>query len=452
MPQSIASSPSAAAAETMMAVNNGAFADSKQLNKQFKMGAARKRESVLVRPLGCCERFFHLYARAFPVHFCLVAQVEGALDSAKLGAALEQVRRRHPALRICIVDDAETGPAFYRIDNPIKLHSAPAETAADWRWVVERELSLPFSTFPGPLMRATALWASDGASIVLTFHHAIVDALSGTRILHDVIRALAGESLEVLPPLPPVEEMIAGFAPSPVFGGEGYSRADISKARASIAQGSEGFMANLAIVEWDQEETARLTRSCKANGITVHGAICAAASRHLPASDANTIRMHCPFDLGRIMRIETTGCGVFIGAGIVEIRTMGQKPLWDDARHILDSLRTARSPAAAVGMLQRIAAEMPPTAGKDNVVALFDTLPPSSAVVSNLGVLRLAVEYGSLRLKAVWGPAMLTNLPADRQTIGVTTFAGQLRMVHQSYEPISGLLEAIRGTLLTVCA
>ena len=294
MPQSIASSPSAAAAETMMAVNNGAFADSKQLNKQFKMGAARKRESVLVRPLGCCERFFHLYARAFPVHFCLVAQVEGALDSAKLGAALEQVRRRHPALRICIVDDAETGPAFYRIDNPIELHSAPAETAADWRWVVERELSLPFSTFPGPLMRATALWASDGTSIVLTFHHAIVDALSGTRILHDVMRAIAGESLEVLPPLPPVEEMIAGFAPSPVFGGEGYSRADISKARASIAQGSEGFMANLAIVEWDQEETARLTRSCKANGTTVHGAICAAASRHLPASDANTIRMHCP--------------------------------------------------------------------------------------------------------------------------------------------------------------
>ena len=42
MPQSIASSPSAAAAETMMAVNNGAFADSKQLNKQLKMGAARK--------------------------------------------------------------------------------------------------------------------------------------------------------------------------------------------------------------------------------------------------------------------------------------------------------------------------------------------------------------------------------------------------------------------------
>ena len=71
-------------------------------------------------------------------------------------------------------------------------------------------------------MRATVLWASDGASIILTFHHAIVDALSGTRILHDVMRALAGQSLKVLPQLPPVEEMIAGGVPRSIVVREGY--------------------------------------------------------------------------------------------------------------------------------------------------------------------------------------------------------------------------------------
>jgi hypothetical protein len=427
-----------------MTMNNGAS------SQPLGTGAAAKRELALVRPLGYCERFFYLYSLAFPVHFSLVAQIEGAFDSARLAAALEQVRNRHLALRVCIVDDAETGAAFHRTDNPIALQAAPAETAADWRRVVERELSLPFNTFPGPLMRATALWASDGTSIVLTFHHAIADALSGTRILHDVMRALAGDCLEVLPPLPPVEEMIAGFATNPAVVRERTSRHDISKACGRAAQGSERFAANLAIAEWDQEETARLLRSCKANGTTVHGAICAAASRHLPASDANTIRMHCPIDLSGTMRIETAGCGLFIGAGAVEIPAKGQK-LWDDARHVVDKLRMARSPAAAAHMLKWIAAEMPPTAAKDSVVAFFASQPQSSAVISNLGVLPLAVGYGSLRLKAVWGPAMLTNLPADRQTIGVSTFAGQLRMVHQSYEPISGLLESIRGTLLSAC-
>jgi hypothetical protein len=425
-------------------MNNGAS------SHPLSAGAAEKRELALVRPLGYCERFFYLYSLAFPVHFCLVAQIEGAFDAARLAAALEQVRNRHSALRVCIVDGAEIGPAFHRTDNPIALHAALAETAADWRRVVERELSLPFNTFPGPLMRATALWASDGTSIVLTFHHAIVDALSGTRILHDVMRALAGQSLEVLPPLPPVEKMIAGFVPHSIVAGDGTSRHDISKVYGRAAQGFEKFAANLVIAEWDQEETGRLLRSCKANGTTVHGAICAATSHHLPASDVNTIRMHCPIDLSGIMRIKTAGCGLFIGTGTVEIPAKGQK-LWDDARHVVDNLRMARSPAAAANMLKWIAAEMPATTAKDSVAAFFASLPQSSAVISNLGILPLAVGYGSLRLKAVWGPAMLTNLPADRQTIGVSTFAGQLRMVHQSYEPISGLLESIRGTLLSAC-
>src|SRR6476659_8175914 len=121
MQPSIASSSFAAAAETMMATHNGAFSGSKRL----RMKAAEKRESVLVRPLGCSERFFHLYSLAFPVHFCLVAQIEGALDSAKLAEALEQVRRRHSALRVCIADDAKAGRAIYRIDNPIEIDASP---------------------------------------------------------------------------------------------------------------------------------------------------------------------------------------------------------------------------------------------------------------------------------------------------------------------------------------
>jgi hypothetical protein len=242
----------------MMTMSHGALAGSKPLG----MRSADKRELALVRPLGYCERFFYLYSLAFPVHFCLVAEIEGALDPARLGAALEQVRNRHSALRVCIVDDAETGPVFCRTDNPIELHAVPAEAAADWRRVVERELSLPFDPFPGPLMRATALWASGGTSIVLTFHHAIVDALSGTRILHDVLRTLAGDYLEVLPPLPPVEEMIAGVVSHPIVAREGTSRHDNSKACGRAAQGPEKFAANLAIAEWDQEETDRLLRSC----------------------------------------------------------------------------------------------------------------------------------------------------------------------------------------------
>ena len=93
-----------------------------------------------------------------------------------------------------IADGAETGPAFHRIDDPIQLHTAPVEATADWRAVVEGELSRPFDAARGPLTRATAVWVPDGASVVLTFHHAVMDALSGTRVLHEVMRARGRKS------------------------------------------------------------------------------------------------------------------------------------------------------------------------------------------------------------------------------------------------------------------
>jgi len=65
----------------MMTMNTGAFAGSKPL----RMEAAKERELALVRPLGYASEFFYLYSLAFPVHFCLAAQIEGALDSARLG-------------------------------------------------------------------------------------------------------------------------------------------------------------------------------------------------------------------------------------------------------------------------------------------------------------------------------------------------------------------------------
>jgi hypothetical protein len=157
-------------------------------------------------------------------------------------------------------------------------------------------------------------------------------------------------------------------------------------------------------------------------------------------------------DLSRIVGLESGACGVFLGAGVLEIPATCRKSLWLEARDVVDCLRAARSPAAVAGMLQWIAAEFPPTAGNDRVGEFFGSQPQSSAVISNLGVLPLAVDYGPLSLKAVWGPAMLTNLPAGRQTIGISTFYGRLRMVHQSYRPIPGLLEAIRRTLLAACS
>jgi Condensation domain len=409
-------------------------------------------EGRRIRPLGGVERLFYLWSLAVPVHFCLVAQIEGAIDLAGLGAALEQVRRRYPALRVCILDDAETGPMFHETENTIEISTVPVKVQADWPTVVQSELNRAFEAFPGPLMRVTFLPTSDGASIVLTFHHAIADGLSAIRVLRDVMRALAGEPLDALRPLPPIDEMMISSASTPALAPEAAPRAEISSKawERVVAQAPGKLTTNISTLEWSSEETIRLIERCRANDTTVHGAICAAAAHHLPASEGNVIRMFCPVDFTRIVGIKTGDCGNFIGPGTVELSASRRQLLWLNAREIVNSLRAVRSPSALKEALQRIAAVLPPTAGKDNMTEFFASRSPNSAVISNLGVLPLAVNFGPLTLKAVWGPAM-SSKSAGLQTIGVSTFAGRLRMVRQSYQPILGLLEAIRATLLAAC-
>jgi Condensation domain len=405
-------------------------------------------EPELARLLGCGERFFRLYAMVYPVHFCLVAQIAGSLDSRAVAAAFQQIRWRHPALRVGIVDHAETGPMFRETDDEIELGVSPKHAGADLPDIISGELNRPFDSVAGPLMRATIIWASDGASIVLTFHHAIADALSGVRIIHDLMRALAGERLDQLPPLPPLEAVIAGSPTAPAMARDVAPRNDNACNAGERRWMPDGLSAHVSLLGWDETETDRLTRCCKAHGTTVHGAICAAAARHLPASDAGTVGIVSPMDARRIAGIETGGCGVFIGACTLETPSTSRGSLWKDSRDIVRGLQAARSPAAVAGMLHGIATLLPPTAGADRMHVFLCSQPQSAAVISNLGVLPLAEDYGPLKLKAVWGPAMLTNLPADRQTIGISTFAGRLRMVHQSYQPIPGLLQRVRKTLL----
>src|SRR5258708_15489458 len=180
-----------------------------------KLPSARNDGLGLLRPLGCAEHFFHLYAQVYPVHFCLCAEIEGTVDAAALGPALDQVRERHPILRAGIAHDEELGTAFYKSCRPIELETIYGGKDADWRPIVERELQRPMGIGSAALLRVTALRAPDVTSIVLTFHHAIVDGLSAVWILHDILSALAGEQLEAFKFFSPIEEKILGPSPPP---------------------------------------------------------------------------------------------------------------------------------------------------------------------------------------------------------------------------------------------
>jgi hypothetical protein len=404
-------------------------------------------EPDFIRPLGCGEHFFNLYAQLAPVHFCLCVEIGGPVSPDALRSALSRVRERHPVLRASILADRSSGAAFYASDRPITLDTISVREEADWRPAVERELTKPMPVGATALMRAVALHAPDTTTIILTFHHAVTDGLSGVAVLRDLMRALAGERLEPLPFPPVIEEKILGWS-SPHVREQDRAR----PAPPAVPIACEYLKPNIATAELSREETARLRAQCKASGTTMYGAIAAAAARHLPVPEDGIVRMVCPMDLRGNTGIDDATCGVFIGPHTVEVAADQDGPIWPHAAQIVQQIAWARSAEAVRASIGRLAGRFPPTAENEILRAYFSAGPHSSLVLSNLGVLPIAEQYGPHTVRAVWGPAMLTNPPADRQTIGVSTFGGRLRFVHQSYHPIKGLLPAIRNRLLAACA
>jgi hypothetical protein len=415
-----------------------------------KLPSVRNDVSGLLRPLGCAEHFFHLFAQVYPVHFCVCAEIEGTVDAAALRSALDQVRERHPVLRARIAHGNELGTAFYKSDRPIELKTIYAGKEADWRPIVERELQRPMGC---ELLRVTALRAPNVTTIVLTFDHAIADGLSAVWILHDVLSALAGEQLEAFKSFSPVEEKL----PVPSWHTAGESKSDsvvptLSLTRPAAPLPPANLRPNIDTAEFTKEETGRLIERCRANNTTVHSMICAVAARCVPLSGQNVVGITSPFSVRKLARIERGACGVFMGAASTELQIKETASIWEDARRVGNSLSKARSPEAVIDFISQVSAEFPPSAGCEKAVAFLSAMPQTALVVSNLGVLPIAERYGPYAVKAVWGPAMLTNLPENRQAIGVCTFGGQLRIVHQSYVPIRGLARAIRDAIIAACA
>jgi NRPS condensation-like uncharacterized protein len=400
-----------------------------------------------LRPLGGFEQLFHVFAQVYPVHFCLCAEIGAAIDADALRSALDRVRERHPLLRVRILEDERFGTAFYRSDRPIALETIAVEHATDWHPAVKRELETPIDAEAGSLLRVTALCARATTTIILTFHHVIADALSAVWVFHDLMRALAGEPLEAFQSSPPVEGGTLGRFPDPEF----LKQSNRTRPISSPPIASIDLPTHLATAELSQSETARLVECCRANGATVHGAICAVAARHIGPTKGDVMRLACSVDVRKMAGIESGACGLFVANSSVELTVDEALPIWHDARHVSETLVRFRSREGAGALVERMSVEFPPTAQSDKFLALASSFAPTSVVISNLGVLPIAERYGAYAVNAVWGPVMLTIPPKELQTLGICTFGGRLRIVHQSYGPIPGLASAIRDSLLAVC-
>jgi NRPS condensation-like uncharacterized protein len=169
----------------------------------------------VLRKLGSFETAQAFTNELFAFNAVVVVGVSGGLKKESLNAGLLVLQKRHPLLQARIVK--QKGSYYFdegdRREIPVDVITI--EENKSWQEVVEKELDLPFRQADEPLMRVTFLRSSESDTdyLILTFHHAIVDAPSAGAIVKELLTFLGQEEAVILadgevqpyPPLQPAE-------------------------------------------------------------------------------------------------------------------------------------------------------------------------------------------------------------------------------------------------------
>lgn len=140
-----------------------------------------------------------------------VIHLAGGPEPEALCQALRVVQARHPLLRARL--GTRSGrPAFEVLDPapPIQFDVAEWTAEADTLARAQRMLNEPFAPGEVPLLRVAYLASEERSDLLLAFHHAMMDAPSAARLVHDLLTACAmGEGGRETRQLPPSSDSLA---------------------------------------------------------------------------------------------------------------------------------------------------------------------------------------------------------------------------------------------------
>ena len=405
------------------------------------------------RPLGGSERFFWLTDQHRPVHFATAAHIEGRTTLPGWGAALDAVQGRHPLFSVAIETRDSNAPHFRTVrDARIPMRIVRAPTLSNWSSEMAWELATPFHAEQAPLVRSLLMHGEEESVFILSAHHAIADGLSAAFVIRDLLRALGGETLEALPPVP-AQEPLVYMSQQARDDAENFAVLEPPQQGRPVTFRRLDSWPTIDAVRLTPELTRMLVERARKEGTTVHGALCAAlvlAGREASRDwDSNPVRILSPFSLRKQLGVGED-CGLFVWASCITMPVTPVAELWEMARY-------AKSTLAGKQPLERVAMEMQglgqavesgiDVAGATQVLAQGF---PCELLLTNLGNLPIQFETGALKLKALWGPSVLMGFEGE-QTVGVATTNDSLCLLHTSFAPIRSLLQRTERILRSAC-
>lgn len=301
------------------------------------------------------------------------------------------------------------------------------------------------------LVRAVLLHETNQAVIILVAHHSIADGRSIAFVIRDLLQALSGSSIHLLPVLPAHEEILGVTRSN---GGQAEPNANTTPpGRPAIYLGREDSRPHIKSMRLTSELTGKLRERAREEGTTVHGALSAALAlaygQTFNQLSEEPIRVLSPIDTRKLLGLGED-CAVLVGAGTVAIEPRTSAAFWDIARYSMAGLAGAQSLedifASKNSIHQAVmnGIDVPAAAG----IAAHGFA--HEILLSNLGNLPYGTDFGELKLEAVWGPAVSARMEGGH-TIGVATTNGALCLLETSFTPTRALLEVTEQILISAC-
>jgi len=400
---------------------------------------ATPRAAAASRPLAGLELAMRFTEDFTPFNVVIVVRFDGELTLARLRAALDELQRRHRLLRARILPEGKGHAFHFDAARPIGLEVDGRREAHDWIAGAEAEFRRGFALTDGPLMRARLLAGVHGGDLILTLHHAIIDAGSAKHLMDELLALCAGES-----PAEHPAQTTEGHHAAPTlypreYTGLGYARALAAFMRRQMVDemkfrwGSRGVRTPaiadcgrccLLPVRFSAELTTRVMEASRRQRVTVNAilgaAMLTAVQRRLYPSPVVPLRHIIFADLRARLRapapVAALGCLLTMFRFTVTVRRDGD--FWNVARSVQDS--TVR--AARTGE-RYLAYSMSP--GMMKMIFRTKAFRMGATALSYSGPLEVPESHGAFRVTGLH--AFATNMTVGPEyTALVRLFRGEL--------------------------
>ncbi|WNV88896.1 phthiocerol/phthiodiolone dimycocerosyl transferase family protein [Umezawaea sp. Da 62-37] len=381
------------------------------------------------RPLSPVERWYWIADRLSPLNVVARVRVRGPLAPRAIRAGLDALQLRHPLLRATIVaDPADANPEFATgTGTPIPLRVVDG----DARWeheVNERELVDRVDLAAGTLCRAVLLsHGDDEHDLILVVSHCVADAVTALALLRELLEfAERPGSAVPLAPLPAPEDMFParhralgaalGIASRVLPDQWRLRRRTLRRLVPSEVVPDERRRSRFVHRALDFAQLDALSRSCKREGSTVHGAL-AAAMITAVARDAD-VAGRCAFAIGspvdfrgELARpVSDRDVGAYIATVPSFVDFGPGEPFWPAARSISEDVARRKRRGdhfAAINLLRWVCPHG--LAESASFRGLVEAWGPGNLCLSNIGRHHFPDAIGPWRLSEaqfVAGPSI----------------------------------------------